>query len=112
MSVEYDFGLDDESQDSKKESYSLNVLDKEERDTRPSSKPIHKGMIIAEVVDSHPDVIPLLMENGMHCIGCGASMFETLEEGFIGHGMDDREIERIVDDINKYIKQISKNNDD
>jgi hypothetical protein len=35
-------------------------------------------------------------------------MFETLEEGFMGHGMDDREIEKIMDELNAYIKEISK----
>jgi hybrid cluster-associated redox disulfide protein len=103
---------DDENQVPEKESFNLNVTDREERDTEPSTKPIHKSMIISEVVDEHPDVIPLLIENGMHCIGCGASMFETLEEGFIGHGMDDREIDRIVDDINKFINPPPKKEED
>jgi len=100
-----DYNTDLMKEEEKKESTTLNVDDK---DVEPSSKPIHKSMIIAEIVDSHPDVIPLLMESGMHCIGCGASMFETLEEGFIGHGMDDAEIDRIITDINKYIKEMSE----
>jgi len=116
MNKDYNTDLIDKDEDvksesDKPESFSLDVLDKEERDNPPSSKPIHKSMIIAEVVDIHPDVIPLLIDSGMHCIGCGASMFETLEEGFIGHGMDEREIDKIIDDINKYIKQASKDKD-
>jgi len=69
---------------------------------------IHKDIIISEVVDKYPDVIPFLIENGMHCIGCGASMFETLEEGFMGHGMDEKEIDRIMTELNVYIKENSK----
>jgi len=107
MTVEYDFGLD-EDQDSKKESLNFDSLDEVEHSNNSSSKLVHKGMIISEVVDLYPDVVPLLIENGMHCIGCGASMFETLEEGLMNHGMDDREIDRVVDDLNAHIKQNPK----
>ena len=41
----------------------------------------------------------------MHCIGCQASMFETLEEGFMGHGMTDEEINKVMKEINKYIEE-------
>jgi hybrid cluster-associated redox disulfide protein len=91
------------------ESHNLNILDGEERDKPSSTKPISKGMIISEVVDTHPDVIPILIQNGMHCIGCGASMFETLEEGLMGHGMDDGEIDKIIDELNIYVQNIKDN---
>jgi hybrid cluster-associated redox disulfide protein len=87
----------------------IDVTDSElNTDKKPSGRPINKSMLIVDIIDEHPDVIPLLLEKGMHCIGCGASMFETLEEGFMGHGMDDREIEKIMDELNAYIKEISK----
>lgn len=73
--------------------------------SKSTDKHISKDILIAELVDKHPDTIPILIENGMHCIGCGASMFETLEEGFMGHGMTDVEIEKIMSDINRYIEE-------
>jgi hybrid cluster-associated redox disulfide protein len=115
MTKDYNIDLMDENQNSKNfedtenESHNVNILDDEKQDNETSSKPIHKGMIISEVVDTHPDVIPLLIQNGMHCIGCGASMFETLEEGLMGHGMDDREVDRIVDELNTYVQNIKDN---
>jgi hydroxylamine reductase len=66
---------------------------------------ITKNMMIADVANSYPDVVPILLDNGLHCIGCGASEFETIEEGFYGHGLDDSEIDKIVEDINNYIKE-------
>ena len=56
-------------------------------------------------MEKYPDTIPILIENGMHCIGCQASMFETLEEGFMGHGMTDEEINKVMKEINKYIEE-------
>ena len=111
MVKDYNVDLMDEEQSSKVESYEIDAATEEISEKPASDKPISKGMIIAEVVDIHPDVIPLLIENGMHCIGCGASMFETLEEGLMGHGMDDREIERVIDDLNMYVKNIKENPD-
>jgi hydroxylamine reductase len=111
MVKDYNIDLMDEEQNSKVESYEIDAATEEISDKPTSNKPITKSMIIAEVVDIHPDVIPLLIENGMHCIGCGASMFETLEEGFVGHGMDDGEITRIIDELNTYVKNIRDNPD-
>ena len=33
-------------------------------------------------------IIPILMEAGMHCIGCPSAQGETLEEAAMVHGMD------------------------
>jgi|GEM_PF-746353 len=71
-----------------------------------SEKPIKKDMLIAEIVEEHPELVPLIMDYGVHCVGCGASTFETLEEGFTGHGLDDEEVDQIVIDLNEYIKQV------
>jgi hybrid cluster-associated redox disulfide protein len=117
MVKDYNIDLMDEEQSSKVESYEIDASSEEIVDKPASDKPILKSMIIAEVIDIHPDVIPILIQNGMHCIGCGASMFETLEEGLMGHGMDDREVNRVVDELNTYVKNIrdspnSKKEDD
>jgi hybrid cluster-associated redox disulfide protein len=73
-----------------------------------SGKYIDRGMLINDVVSLYPEVVPMIMDLGVHCIGCGAAMFETLEEGFMGHGMPDDEIDEVVDELNKYIAENSK----
>lgn len=37
---------------------------------------------------------------GLHCIGCHAAVWETLEGGMKGHGKSDAEIDRLVDKLN------------
>jgi len=71
---------------------------------KSSTSPITKDMIIADIANMYPDVIPILFENGLHCVGCGGAEFETVEQGFLGHGMDGSEIDKIIEDINTYIK--------
>jgi hydroxylamine reductase len=83
-------------------------MKKDEHNKELSSKLVSKTMLISDVVEKYPDVIPILIQNGMHCIGCGASMFETLEEGFMGHGMNEKEVDKIMHEINEYVKKNSK----
>ncbi len=49
---------------------------------------ITKDMTIGEIIVNKPDVAPILMEAGMHCLGCPAAQSETLEEAAMVHGMD------------------------
>ena len=58
-------------------------------------------MNIAEVVGKYPEVAPILMENGVHCVGCHVSTVETLEMGLAGHGLTDEAIEDVVSQLNE-----------
>ncbi len=49
---------------------------------------ITKDTTIGDILRVKPSAIPLLMEIGMHCIGCPASMGETVEEAAMVHGID------------------------
>ena len=49
---------------------------------------ITKDTTIGDVLKIKPNAVPLLMEIGMHCIGCPASMGETVEEAAMVHGID------------------------
>lgn len=49
---------------------------------------ITKDMTIGEILRVNPNVAPVLMEAGMHCLGCPSAQGETLEEAAMVHGMD------------------------
>lgn len=62
---------------------------------------ISKDMTIGEVLNINPDVAPILMEVGMHCLGCPSAQGETLAEAAMVHGMDaDLLVEKINAAIN------------
>ena len=49
---------------------------------------ITKNMIISDVLKINMGVVPILLNEGMHCIGCPASQGESLEEACMVHGID------------------------
>ncbi|NLG04620.1 MAG: DUF1858 domain-containing protein [Clostridia bacterium] len=49
---------------------------------------ITKNMTIGELLRINPNVAPVLMEAGMHCLGCPSAQGETLEEAAMVHGID------------------------
>ena len=49
---------------------------------------VTKDMTIGEIVTTTPEVAPLLMEVGMHCLGCPSAQAETLAEAAMVHGID------------------------
>ena len=58
---------------------------------------VTKDMIIGELIMIDRGIIPILMNAGMHCIGCPSSQGETLEEACMVHGMD---ADALLKDIN------------
>ena len=47
----------------------------------------NKDMTIGEVLRIDMNAASVLMEIGMHCLGCPASQGETLEEAAMVHGI-------------------------
>ena len=53
---------------------------------------IEKNTKIGEILDVCPEKAEVLLEMGMHCLGCPASQAETLEEACSVHGIDVNEL--------------------
>jgi hybrid cluster-associated redox disulfide protein len=66
---------------------------------------ITKDILIGDLVENYPDLASVLVEKyGFHCIGCMAAGMETLEEGATVHGMELKEIEKLVKDLKKRVE--------
>ena len=59
---------------------------------------INKDMTIGELLEKAPEKAEILLEAGMHCLGCPASREETLEEACMVHGID---VEELLKELNK-----------
>ena len=59
---------------------------------------ITKDMIIADIVNADAENTKILMEFGMHCIGCPSSQMETLEDACAVHGLN---VEELIKKLNK-----------
>ena len=58
---------------------------------------INKDTTIGELIQNAPEKVEILINAGMHCIGCPASQMETLEEACEVHGID---VEELVEKLN------------
>ena len=59
---------------------------------------INKDMKIGELLEQAPEKAEILMDAGMHCLGCPASQAETLAEACEVHGID---VNELVEELNK-----------
>ena len=70
---------------------------------------INKDMTMDEIFQKYPDKIEKITETalsyGLHCSGCFASTFETLEQGVIGHGMSEKDLNNLLKDLNELISK-------
>lgn len=49
---------------------------------------ITSDMTIGEILRKSPEVAPVLLEAGMHCLGCPSAQGESLAEAAMVHGLD------------------------
>ncbi|MEA5084083.1 MAG: DUF1858 domain-containing protein [Lachnospiraceae bacterium] len=61
---------------------------------------VTKESKIGEILMQDRGIAAILMQSGMHCVGCPSSAGETLAEAGMVHGMD---VEKLVADINAYL---------
>ena len=69
------------------------------------SKDMTFGQLLEQYYEKCPQVVEVLMEAGMGCIGCPHSQMESIEEGAIGHGIDpDLLVEKLKATVNAALK--------
>ncbi len=61
---------------------------------------ITKDMKIVDIIEKKPEAAELFFETGLGCAGCAFSSFESLEQGALGHGMTEEDVEIIVKRLN------------
>ena len=58
---------------------------------------VTKEMLIGEIIQMNEKYPEILLEAGMHCLGCPASSAESLEEACAVHGID---VDELVEKLN------------
>jgi len=66
-----------------------------------TKRKITKDMSFRETLEKYPETVDIFFKHGMHCIGCIAASFETIEQGAIAHGID---VDKLIKDLNNAIK--------
>ena len=63
---------------------------------------ITKKTTMGEMLRYNRGIAQVLMESGMHCIGCPSSVHESLEEACLVHGI---EVEELLANIKKFFEE-------
>jgi hybrid cluster-associated redox disulfide protein len=62
-------------------------------------------MIVSDIIKIDRGTIPILMNAGMHCLGCPSATGESLEDACAVHGID---ANQLVIELNKYLETVDK----
>lgn len=69
---------------------------------------VTKDMNLGEIATRWPQARAVLLDYGLHCVGCFASSFDTIEAGAKVHGMSEEEIFQMIGEINNTIQRSSR----
>ena len=79
--------------------------------TSSQTKKIHRQMTIDEILSIYPHkaqkIAQEMTKAGLHCAGCHAATWETLEAGMLGHGMPESSIGQLEDRLNAILEEES-----
>lgn len=66
---------------------------------------VNEATLVGDIVTQYPESIEILMEAGMHCLGCPASQAESLADACAVHGLEPAPI---IQSLNEKIAQSRK----
>lgn len=78
-------------------------------DNTDTVEEISKEMTIEEIFSRFPQKSQKLAQemtgSGLHCVGCGAATWETLETGMLSHGFTPEDVDDMVERLNGILAQ-------
>ena len=63
---------------------------------------ITKGTTMGEMLQYDKGIAYILMQSGMHCVGCPSSIHDSLEEACMVHGLD---ADTVLQSITDYLSE-------
>jgi hybrid cluster-associated redox disulfide protein len=63
------------------------------------------GMTLGDVVSKYPETAMVMYKYGLHCIGCHVATWETIEQGCRAHGISDKDIDKMIEEMNASISK-------
>ena len=61
---------------------------------------ISKDMTIGDILRVDEGLVPILLETGMHCLGCPSAQAESLADACAVHGTD---VDAIINKMNDFL---------
>jgi len=70
---------------------------------KQESQKISENMNIGETIARYPETAEIMIGYGLHCVGCHVNPYESIKEGAMVHGLDEKTIEKMVKEMNKAV---------
>ena len=79
---------------------------------KAGEKPAAKGVsgritadtALGDVVARFPQAVPVMLSNGLHCVGCHVAAFETVGQGAAAHGMGEEQVKKMIREMNEALE--------
>ena len=71
-----------------------------EKENKNMAQQVTKSTMIGELLQINENIAPVLLNIGMHCLGCPSSQMETIEEAAMVHGIQP---DALVAEINEFL---------
>jgi len=65
---------------------------------------ITRNISIEELITKYPVSVKFLMKKGIKCIACGEPIWGTLEDAAKEKGLDDQQVDQIVNELKKEVE--------
>jgi len=70
---------------------------------------INSNMTLGEVIKKWPSSVEIIQDYGLTCVGCSVAYWEQLDAAAKGHGLTGKQIDEMVEKLNKAAEDISAN---
>ncbi len=67
-------------------------------------------MPISEVIEKFPFLEEIFWAYELHCTGCSAAEFDTIESGWTSHGFPKKELQEMLDVMNEMVEKEGQKN--
>ena len=64
-------------------------------------KKITRKTKLSELLEKNEKAAEILFDSGMGCVGCSMAFQETIEDGCLAHGMNEKDIDELIKKLNK-----------
>lgn len=63
---------------------------------------------IGEIIVKYPYLSEVFLDHGLHCVGCFANAFDTIEGASVIHGMTKNDINNLLKNLNDTVYEYKK----
>ncbi|MFW5746918.1 MAG: DUF1858 domain-containing protein [Nanoarchaeota archaeon] len=60
---------------------------------------VHRSSLLGDIIRDHPEMLPLLQEHGIECVGCHVASWETIEQAAAANGIEAESIVRSLNNM-------------